>query len=574
MADQLTDDQISEFKEAFSLFDKDGDGCITTKELGTVMRSLGQNPTEAELQDMINEVDADGNGTIDFPEFLNLMARKMKDTDSEEELKEAFRVFDKDQNGFISAAELRHVMTNLGEKLTDEEVDEMIREADVDGDGQINYEEFVKVMMAKLIFSSVSNILDHILRQIETDRTPTSDNRSTHWCYTCRQLVTLTRQNKVCSECGLGFVQELESILNTTTHFEEPNTRSSLIETFSNFFRRPETQQNNSNHRDQQQDIVSEDGNNTMWGPWPIYTGDMPVRLPNNGGLVELFSEVLGLRRENGGTDFFVGPGVEEFFEQFNARDQEVAPPSSKSSIDGIPTVKVSKKDIRSDSHCAVCKEKLVLKSSAKKLPCKHLYHSDCIAPWLAQVNSCPVCRREVTPKGSGGSGKKGNQVRHGPWNITPTAYDDLISYSSPYYKGLTDQALHTIPNRERQSTTISSSSSKTSFSDKIQEWSAGCFKSRHPLSRHFRPSSPAKRAVINAKETRDPMEEKKYSWADKYQPADLENFISKKDKAIELLQKKSDESCPPFISEGVTKPRMICDFVSWLVKHLDPIKF
>ena len=65
---------------------------ITTKELGTVMRSLGQNPTEAELQDMINEVDADGNGTIDFPEFLNLMARKMKDTDTEEELIEAFKV--------------------------------------------------------------------------------------------------------------------------------------------------------------------------------------------------------------------------------------------------------------------------------------------------------------------------------------------------------------------------------------------------------------------------------------------------------------------------------------------------
>ncbi|CAF4821943.1 unnamed protein product [Rotaria sp. Silwood1] len=140
MADQLTEEQIAEFKEAFSLFDKDGDGTITTKELGTVMRSLGQNPTEAELQDMINEVDADGNGTIDFPEFLTMMARKMKDTDSEEEIREAFRVFDKDGNGFISAAELRHVMTNLGEKLTDEEVDEMIREADIDGDGQVNYE--------------------------------------------------------------------------------------------------------------------------------------------------------------------------------------------------------------------------------------------------------------------------------------------------------------------------------------------------------------------------------------------------------------------------------------------------
>ncbi len=56
----MTEEQIAEFKEAFSLFDKDGDGTITTKELGTVMRSLGQNPTEAELQDMINEVDADG----------------------------------------------------------------------------------------------------------------------------------------------------------------------------------------------------------------------------------------------------------------------------------------------------------------------------------------------------------------------------------------------------------------------------------------------------------------------------------------------------------------------------------
>ncbi|CCI42495.1 hypothetical protein ABG067_006984 [Albugo candida] len=148
MAEQLSEEQICEFKEAFSLFDKDGDGTITTKELGTVMRSLGQNPTEAELQDMINEVDADGNGTIDFPEFLTMMSRKMKDTDAEEEIRNAFQVFDKNLDGFITPAELRHIMTNLGEKLTDEEVDEMIREADLDGDGKINYEEFVKMMMS------------------------------------------------------------------------------------------------------------------------------------------------------------------------------------------------------------------------------------------------------------------------------------------------------------------------------------------------------------------------------------------------------------------------------------------
>ncbi|KAK6161453.1 hypothetical protein DH2020_004834 [Rehmannia glutinosa] len=128
MAEILNEEQIVEFQEAFSLFDKDGDGCITIEELATVIRSLDQNPTEEELQDMINEVDSDGNGTIEFAEFLNLMAKKMKDTDAEEELKEAFKVFDKDQNGYISA-------------------DEMIREADLDGDGQVNYDEFVKMMM-------------------------------------------------------------------------------------------------------------------------------------------------------------------------------------------------------------------------------------------------------------------------------------------------------------------------------------------------------------------------------------------------------------------------------------------
>jgi calmodulin len=149
MADQLTEEQIAEFKEAFSLFDKDGDGFITTKELGTVMRSLGQNPTEAELQDTINELDWNNNATIDFSEFLIVAARTIRYPDPEKEMMEAFRVFDKDGSGFISAAELRHVVTNLGEKLTDEEVDEIIRDADVDAYGRTNYAEFVKMMMSK-----------------------------------------------------------------------------------------------------------------------------------------------------------------------------------------------------------------------------------------------------------------------------------------------------------------------------------------------------------------------------------------------------------------------------------------
>jgi len=146
---EFSQDQLSELKEAFSLFDRDGDGSITTKELGIVMRQLGQNPTEGELQDMINEIDIDGSGTIDFNEFLSLMARKGQDQDIEEELVEAFKVFDRDGNGLISAAELRYVMVNLGEKLTDEEVNDMILEADIDSDGHINFEEFKRMMIAK-----------------------------------------------------------------------------------------------------------------------------------------------------------------------------------------------------------------------------------------------------------------------------------------------------------------------------------------------------------------------------------------------------------------------------------------
>ena len=149
MVENLTDEKMMEFKAAFELFDKDRNGKITSKELGTVMRGLGQNPTEEELKQIIREVDLDGNGTIDFKEFLCLMVKKMKDTDTDEELLEAFKVFDRDGNGFITSHELRNVMNSLGENLTPEEIEEMIKEADLDNDGQIDYEEFVKMMMSK-----------------------------------------------------------------------------------------------------------------------------------------------------------------------------------------------------------------------------------------------------------------------------------------------------------------------------------------------------------------------------------------------------------------------------------------
>ncbi|ESO83502.1 hypothetical protein LOTGIDRAFT_133270, partial [Lottia gigantea] len=129
---------FAEFQEAFSLFDRDGDGMVTTIELGTVIRSLGGTITDAELSHMVKDVE-EKNGLIDFPEFLTYMAKTLSHQESPETVMEAFAVFDKDGQGFISAMELRHVMTHLGERLTDEEVDEMIREADIDGVGRINY---------------------------------------------------------------------------------------------------------------------------------------------------------------------------------------------------------------------------------------------------------------------------------------------------------------------------------------------------------------------------------------------------------------------------------------------------
>lgn len=121
LSSKFTEEQLDELKEAFAVYDMNRDGSITTRELGTVMRQLGQNPTEAEILEMIKEVDKNNSGTITFEEFTMLMSGKMKNVDTEDDIRDAFRVFDVNGNGFISAQELLHVATNLGEKLSEEE---------------------------------------------------------------------------------------------------------------------------------------------------------------------------------------------------------------------------------------------------------------------------------------------------------------------------------------------------------------------------------------------------------------------------------------------------------------------
>ena len=102
LLEELSELEIGEYKEAFQIFDKHGEGVISSKELGTIMRSLGVNPSDEDLKEIIENFDNDkNNNLIDFNSFLIIMAKRKNDIDKEEDLLEAFRVFDKENNGKI-----------------------------------------------------------------------------------------------------------------------------------------------------------------------------------------------------------------------------------------------------------------------------------------------------------------------------------------------------------------------------------------------------------------------------------------------------------------------------------------
>ncbi|KAK8899834.1 hypothetical protein M9Y10_002156 [Tritrichomonas musculus] len=149
MVETLTAEQIQEFRQAFDIIDRNGDGAITTDDLAAVMRAIGQSPTANELTDMIREVDADGNDTIDFTEFLALMSRQMRQSDIDDELREAFRVFDRDNDGYILPQDLRTLLISLGLDSSVEVIRRMINEADRNRDGKIDFNEFRALALGK-----------------------------------------------------------------------------------------------------------------------------------------------------------------------------------------------------------------------------------------------------------------------------------------------------------------------------------------------------------------------------------------------------------------------------------------
>eukprot|EP00994_Dinema_validum_P004480 NODE_2534_length_680_cov_85.637084_g2075_i0.p1 GENE.NODE_2534_length_680_cov_85.637084_g2075_i0~~NODE_2534_length_680_cov_85.637084_g2075_i0.p1 ORF type:complete len:171 (-),score=64.92 NODE_2534_length_680_cov_85.637084_g2075_i0:166-624(-) len=147
-AADLSREQMVEFKDIFTEYDRDGGGTISTNELGLAMRKAGFHPSPEELISIIADVDQDSSGTIDFSEFLTLMARQQFAGDPESEVKSAFRIFDMDGNGTVSQQELKHVMDSIGTKMKPEELLAMMAELDTDGSGEIDYDEF-KFMMAQ-----------------------------------------------------------------------------------------------------------------------------------------------------------------------------------------------------------------------------------------------------------------------------------------------------------------------------------------------------------------------------------------------------------------------------------------
>ncbi|XP_065288552.2 uncharacterized protein [Dermacentor albipictus] len=143
---KLSDDRVAELKKVFEGYDAQGTGKIPVYELGAVMRSLGYKLTDSKLRDFLGPI----KGTsITFSEFITMMAKDVLAVDAEEEFKQVFKVFDRNGDGFVSCAELRHAMTTLGQKLSTEDVDEMIRVADKDAKGKLTFDEFVTMVTSK-----------------------------------------------------------------------------------------------------------------------------------------------------------------------------------------------------------------------------------------------------------------------------------------------------------------------------------------------------------------------------------------------------------------------------------------
>eukprot|EP00347_Sterkiella_histriomuscorum_P023799 403333347 len=146
---QIDEEQLQELKEAFHLFDTNHSGTIDAREFKAAMRALGHDFRKSDVVQCFAEVDKDISGALNFDDFIRIVQPRLRDRNSKEEIFKIFKLFDEDNTGRISFKNLKKISAEIGENLNDDELHEMINEADRTGDGLITFEDFYKVMKKK-----------------------------------------------------------------------------------------------------------------------------------------------------------------------------------------------------------------------------------------------------------------------------------------------------------------------------------------------------------------------------------------------------------------------------------------
>ncbi|BAS94699.1 probable E3 ubiquitin-protein ligase RHC1A isoform X2 [Oryza sativa Japonica Group] len=276
-------------------------------------------------------------------------------------------------------------------------------------------------------------------------------NRATHWCYVCRRPVRIRggSQDVTCPSCDDGFVQEMSEMgrrtASSTLGFVGPDAgdefllrRSPVMEAMSTLMRHAATVGGDEREVDVHDEHGGGDG------------------VPAHARLGVLFrgGPRVGVERRGG----YYRAGLEALFEQLQNQlgsSRQGPPPAPPSAIDAMPVVTISRRHLRAEPRCPVCQDEFQLGAEAREMPCAHLYHADCIVPWLVHHNSCPVCRHSLPPpattaSGGGASGGE-RQVRRGSrsflWPFGPTS---STSHSHECEDGSSDTTVYEDPGKVR----------------------------------------------------------------------------------------------------------------------------